>query len=473
MKRSVPTVVWLLFLLLVLGVGLARLFQLRFDAGDVYPPYSSWRSDPLGTRALHDSLAEQPGLRLHRHFHAAHKLPEGKGAALLMLGMQPAGLDWMSEANAEAIQNFVRGGGRLVVAFAAIGEKWQLAGIEDREEESKAERPEEKDSPKQTEAKEDKAKEDKASEGGTKLERASEARRARDRARRLGDRRRARLAPEVGLRERWGIEYKYEELEAGEDGMPLPVTVERVANVPTPLELSWHSALGFALSATNWVELYRRGEHVVVAERRYGLGTIVVCSDAYLFSNEALRNDRQPRFLAWALGGATAVWFDEAHLGTREEPGVANLVRAYGLHGLVLGLLWLAALYVWRQSVPLVPAAAADQAGRGGEIEVGRGFGSGMVNVLRRAVAPAELPAACLEAWQRSCVRERARFLAHAEAMRQVLHEYEQEEKRGRDPVRAVRRMAAELDRRSKLKPTEARASVGPVGRASGERSAG
>ena len=51
MKKSFP-----LFLLLgctaVFVFGLVRLFELRFEVGDVYPAYSSLRSDPLGAMAL-------------------------------------------------------------------------------------------------------------------------------------------------------------------------------------------------------------------------------------------------------------------------------------------------------------------------------------------------------------------------------------------------------------------------------------
>ncbi len=36
--------------------GLIQLILLRFESGDVYPPYSSLRADPLGCKALYESL---------------------------------------------------------------------------------------------------------------------------------------------------------------------------------------------------------------------------------------------------------------------------------------------------------------------------------------------------------------------------------------------------------------------------------
>src|SRR5690242_6328937 len=59
-------------LLLVCAIGfvfgIVQLFDLRFDVGDVYPPYSSLRSDPLGTMALFESLGRMSGLTLRRDF---------------------------------------------------------------------------------------------------------------------------------------------------------------------------------------------------------------------------------------------------------------------------------------------------------------------------------------------------------------------------------------------------------------------
>ena len=50
--------------LAVFVAGLILLFRLRLGQGDVFPAYSSLRADPLGTLALHDSLAQLPGARV-------------------------------------------------------------------------------------------------------------------------------------------------------------------------------------------------------------------------------------------------------------------------------------------------------------------------------------------------------------------------------------------------------------------------
>ena len=58
--------------LILAGLGFAYLYSLRIERGDVFPAYSSLRSDPLGTRALYDSLEQLPGIRIERRFVFLH-----------------------------------------------------------------------------------------------------------------------------------------------------------------------------------------------------------------------------------------------------------------------------------------------------------------------------------------------------------------------------------------------------------------
>src|SRR5215469_8698450 len=97
--------------------GLLRLFPLRYEAGDVYPPYSSLRADPLGTMALFESLQNLSGLNLRRDFSAANRLPEPTQTVYLHLAAEPREWQWAPESVASEIQSFVTAGGRLVVTF--------------------------------------------------------------------------------------------------------------------------------------------------------------------------------------------------------------------------------------------------------------------------------------------------------------------------------------------------------------------
>jgi hypothetical protein len=99
------------------GFGLFKLFKLRFDVGDVYPPYSSLRSDPLGTMALYESLEKMPGLLVERDFSSANRLPEDKDTTYLHLAAEPDDWLWLPDELVEEIEQFVHRGGRLAIAF--------------------------------------------------------------------------------------------------------------------------------------------------------------------------------------------------------------------------------------------------------------------------------------------------------------------------------------------------------------------
>ncbi|MGD8493987.1 MAG: hypothetical protein PVH44_10295, partial [Desulfobacterales bacterium] len=62
--RAVAFVV--IFLGFVLGV--IQLFLLRFEAGDVYPAYSTLRSDPLGGRAFYRGLENLRNTSIERNY---------------------------------------------------------------------------------------------------------------------------------------------------------------------------------------------------------------------------------------------------------------------------------------------------------------------------------------------------------------------------------------------------------------------
>src|SRR5881396_3143359 len=74
--------------------GLMHLFQLRFEAGDNYPPYSSLRADPLGTKALYDSLGTLVSAR--RHFRPLARLGDGADTTLFYFGAEAGSLRFTS-----------------------------------------------------------------------------------------------------------------------------------------------------------------------------------------------------------------------------------------------------------------------------------------------------------------------------------------------------------------------------------------
>ena len=101
--------------------GLLHLFRLRFEAGDSYPEYSSLRADPLGSKALYESLGSL--LSARRHFRSLARLGDGPGTTVLLLGL-PAEAQ-LAPGDFKALETFARNGGRVVISlFPSFQPRW-------------------------------------------------------------------------------------------------------------------------------------------------------------------------------------------------------------------------------------------------------------------------------------------------------------------------------------------------------------
>lgn len=381
MKRS--TAILALVGLVGFFYGLAQLFNLRFQAGDIYPPYSSFRADPLGSKALYESLdALAP---TSRHLTRWSKLPSGQNAALLYLGADPENLAFPKQ-QMQWLETFVNSGGRLVISLLTRYKKSLPPPAAPQREDSL-------------------------------------------------------LQPA----ERWGFDLKYLVLStAGEHYQH--ATATRVQDDSTlPPELLWHTAIYFTNLASEWRPIYAISNDLpVLIQRPFGAGHIVICSDPYPFSNEALLADPQPALLAWIVGSARDIIFDETHLGVREEPGLATLLRRYRLHGMAAALLFLCLLLIWKNSdrfIPLRPDATA-----GGSAIRGKSSAFGFVNLLRRNLAPGELIIECINQWKRSEGRRVSR--ARLTRIQSVIDAENSRPPRQRDPVRIYRAISEILSSR-------------------------
>ena len=338
----------------LLVVGLAVLFRLRLAQGDVFPAYSSLRSDPLGTRALHDALAEMPGVRVDRQFKLISELEAAPARTIVMAGLPGRAWREVERDEFDALEAAVRGGSRLVIAFHAQAARTR----EDLQEEREAER------------------------------------KAKERRVRRGEREPRRIV-HTDLRRRWGADVQ--ERRMLDRGAAEAAATDEARAAGLPESIAWQSELFFELEAdAGWRVLYRRATRPVLVERPLGRGSIVLAADSYFLSNEALQRDRAPSLLAWMIGPHGRVQFDEAHLGVMVDPGVAALARRYGLSGAFFTLLLLAALFVWRRMALFVPPPPE------GEEEVALAYhpAAGLEALLRRSVPAAELVTACVNEWK-------------------------------------------------------------------------
>jgi hypothetical protein len=331
--------------------GIAHLFSLRFESGDVFPPYSTLRGDPLGAKILYESMRALPGLAVERNEKPLQKLSAGGDSAFFYLGLKQP---FWREREIRTFENFVSAGGRLVVCLYPQENAPDRSWLAPRSEKS----PSKNGSPSPT-----------PEEPAEKI---------LD----LGD-----------LGKRWKFEVGYKSDSSDADA-------ENQIGPPLEDEVPWHSAMHFPSVADPWRVIYAINKRAVLIERSFGAGTVVLASDSYFVSNEAMREDRKPALLAWLAGNSRRVIFDETNHHVFEEPGVATLLRKYRLHGLIAGLLAMAALFVWKSAASFLPRDRA--AGESDRVIAGRDSYSGFTNLLRRGLRPKELLLACVAEWRKS-----------------------------------------------------------------------
>src|SRR6185503_8168367 len=123
MKKDRLLLLLLTVLLAVFALGVGRLFQLRFATGDVYKPYSSLRADPLGTKALFESLEWLRGITVQRFSEQLDKLREGRRTTLFVFGAQTLDMEYSTEDEYKKLEQFMFDGGRIVISFAPVNTK--------------------------------------------------------------------------------------------------------------------------------------------------------------------------------------------------------------------------------------------------------------------------------------------------------------------------------------------------------------
>jgi hypothetical protein len=423
-------------LLLLFGVGVAHLFILRFESGDVYPAYSSLRSDPLGTRALYASLENIDSISVRRNYHRLKSLAFEPQTTFFYLGATPGEFNWVPQETIEAFDRLTQTGGRLVITFLPVTQK----------HENKASQ----GSLKKKESADDKT--DTATGSDSQDRPPAGSRSATAPSRSNPDSRKENAhppAPEGGharqasIKKRWGIEMAFKEILPLKDEKHLAVAAS-ASRKDLPPTISWHTNLHFVLSDDAWQTLYSYEELPLIVERTYGQGSILLCADSYFISNEALWAERHPQLLMWLLGGHSNLIFNEAHLGIYKHPSVAQYIRRYRFHWFFAALAVLALLFVWKSAAHFVPPTA-DDALRGAEVVSEKDYTQGLIALLRRNIAGSQILRVCAQEWRQTFkkskriegrIRVRINELATTGAT---------ELKTSKDPVRAYQEITREV----------------------------
>jgi hypothetical protein len=414
----------LLFALAALGAIvfvclLVRILLLRYERGDVFPAYSTLRADPLGTRVFYEALQATPGYEVNRGFTTLHREMENAPKSLFYLGMDNEELATFTPDEIKALDQFVRQGGRVVISFTPEspaelekGKTGAHSGASSGQEPAPGTEPQTQQEKYERE----------------QIKRDAEARKNEKDAPPEKD----NLEPPEyhrSIAAQWGFgTERQKEKNAGksgdddDDAQEKPeIFAQRAFPGATEMEVAWKSALYFVRLETEWEVLYRVRNKPVIVRRHLGQGDILLASDSYFLSNEALRDDRCARLLGLMAGPPGPLLFDETHLGTQDQEGVVHLAEKFHLQGFVLGMLVVTALCLWRNSVPLVPPAPAEATALLGGAVSGKDSRSGLVNLLHRNIPASELLGVCLATWKRSLTPNRPGLGRRAAEMESVV----------------------------------------------------
>lgn len=389
--------------ILILGISayaLLHLLMLRYSSGDVYPEYSSMRTDPFGTKAFYESLRDCCDLKVSRNFEEFSRIKNNTNSTIIFAGASFPG-DMIPETFFKDLEGFMKNGGRLVVTYVRSGFLKQI------ELETK------------------KAQEEKNKSNKKKPEKDSEEKENEN-----------ALIHFVSLSKLWGL--KYEEADwAGFRSARL------VADLRLPKVLTWHSPVYFELNGKDWNVIYKQDDHAVLVERNFGKGSLVLASETFFLSNEAMLRDRHSELLAWLVGPKKEVIFDESHLGIASNPGVASLARKYNLHGLAAGLLIIALLYVWMSGTSLLPAYKTGSDLERKAVE-GKDSASGLSNLLRRNVSPQHIFSLCYSEWKKSSLMQKL----EEKKLKKVEEFFKQHPEQTRNPVESYNKISEMLKER-------------------------
>ncbi|WP_038163573.1 DUF4350 domain-containing protein [Verrucomicrobium sp. BvORR106] len=440
MQRNNAVPVVILVLLGCFAVWcLSSIIGRRFSAGNAYPPYSSLRSDPLGSRVLFESLDRLDGVQALRNYRSLDKLEGGPGQTLMLLRLTPA-VFASRELNGKDVQAFAARGGRVVITLDGQVGNWQeMENRVDKRRDDNADRREreqwEKRKAELEKMRKEKEKEDekKKSADDSAGKKSADQRKSEEREEHMAWLMKSRSlkevlgltvnqqnfvmtakgavklekSPELPLKDgelpSW---YGRTSLKFEETPEKKPVTDEKKADAAGDKakdgakEEEEEDAKPVS-TADRWTALAAADGGVMLAVQRIGQGSVVVATDSYFASNEALLKERAPQFLAWLVGPSREVIFDEFHMGTVETPGIMTLSRRLHLQGLFIGGLVLFGLFIWQSSSSLVPAE--DVSSKESESVVsGHGATAGLISLLRRGIPRGQLLTRCFEVWEKS-----------------------------------------------------------------------
>jgi hypothetical protein len=379
-------------LILIFLVAVLQLFMLGFEGGEFYPAYSSLRSDPLGSRALYESLKNFEDVKIQRNYQIFQALKFEQATTFFYLGASEGKWDLIPQELIQMIDQLMQSGGRLVLSFLPVHKE----SIKDQKEKCSYQKGDDTTN--------SEAPPGDVSEGPGQMSQ-SKKNASNKKARRLKIKAHEQDKHFISIKKNWGVEFEFNDDVLDDNAKYLELSATS-SHPRLPSAISWHTNLFFQLHDPGWQVIYASEGRPVIIERSFGQGTIVLCADSFFISNEALWSERYPKLLLWLIGGNTNLVFDEAHFGIYERPAIASLIRHYRFHWFFTALILLALLFVWKSAVYFVPPRD-DGAPVANDIISEKDVAQGLVALLRRNIPVKAIMNACLQEWEKTFKNDR------------------------------------------------------------------
>jgi hypothetical protein len=313
-------------------IGAVMMLSMRFEKGDMYPEFSSLRADPLGTRALYESLERLEGVVVRRNFTGITDLTIGE-STLIFAGLSPDDPQG-DTVFASSILRLASQGNRVIIALNR-----EPGGLPSSTDSGRA-----------------------AKQSGLDFLGLSRVKR-------------------------------------------IPGDSSNITGADPLSSLKWPGDVCFTADST-WRGLVRENNCLLLCEKHVKKGSIIALNGSYNLSNQGLRENSRSYgsnpLIPFLVGSSRTILFDEWHNGIARANGPADLLRRFGMTGiLVFALVWFA-LFVWTAQ-----GKSAERRKTGEAVADDAGDDDGLRHLLASHIPYAGLLTVCKEEWAKAFPQKR------------------------------------------------------------------
>ncbi|MBF0432631.1 MAG: hypothetical protein HQK83_15205 [Fibrobacteria bacterium] len=378
------------------GAGVVFLFQNLSHQGLMFPPYSSLSSEPTGLRGLYESLVRLGTSKVERSFVPLHKMDETTGCTHIVAGMPINALNLLPKHVYASLDSSVKNGAKLVIANPTPTGFFNSIMLDAQDSNSHKSNQHSQDS---TGEPVDNAGVPGIDSGdtGKGVSQLSE----RDSLAQENIKKTfmdAIMQNMINVYEQWELSMHVLPFAKDSTGKRRSFAWAYSTNPDYTDSVRWLSPWYFELDTIDWKVLYARDDKPVIISRSYGEGEIILSTDSYLFTNEALAYDPAPGLLHYLTGTKERIVFHETQLGMVKEKNLFALLNRYHLLGFLIAVFVLLLLYIWKSAFPLITLRERNS----GEtiLQDEQAEASGMYNLIVGALQKKDIIRECVEQWK-------------------------------------------------------------------------